>query len=163
MWECGLKHRGILGWMFWWRVTPYVGVWIETKGIKLDRNPDHVTPYVGVWIETIFTQWCWSVWRVTPYVGVWIETGLKYLTLKRLLSHSLCGSVDWNPWTYADCCQAEESLLMWECGLKRERDKDCFHDACHSLCGSVDWNNHLSSFSLHTSSHSLCGSVDWNP
>ena len=34
------------------QVTPFVGVWIETKS-QSSRKPSHsVTPFVGVWIET---------------------------------------------------------------------------------------------------------------
>ena len=78
------------------RVTPYVGVWIETKvgpglyntvssllmwecGLKLLPFflilPDlQVTPYVGVWIETQYELINADHISVTPYVGVWIET-----------------------------------------------------------------------------------------
>ena len=31
MWECGLKQNYVLGQMEGGRVTPYVGVWIETR------------------------------------------------------------------------------------------------------------------------------------
>ena len=35
------------------RVTPYVGVWIETQLLVMGRKrTGEVTPYVGVWIET---------------------------------------------------------------------------------------------------------------
>ena len=34
------------------KVTPYVGVWIETVLTVRDENVATVTPYVGVWIET---------------------------------------------------------------------------------------------------------------
>ena len=33
-------------------VTPYVGVWIETKWHCVEHSQPEVTPYVGVWIET---------------------------------------------------------------------------------------------------------------
>ena len=73
MWECGLKQYvrrlGRLG-----RVTPYVGVWIETFDHILNRGVDGVTPYVGVWIETLLSNWIMPTSWVTPYVGVWIET-----------------------------------------------------------------------------------------
>ena len=36
--------------------------------------PDTVTPYVGVWIETKAVSEMYSQFKVTPYVGVWIET-----------------------------------------------------------------------------------------
>ena len=31
MWECGLKLNKLSGWERATRVTPYVGVWIETQ------------------------------------------------------------------------------------------------------------------------------------
>ncbi len=33
-------------------VTPFVGVWIETKNGHLMTIQSSVTPFVGVWIET---------------------------------------------------------------------------------------------------------------
>ena len=53
MWECGLKHLRIRGWQCIDRVTPYVGVWIETQKQVCPVVQREVTPYVGVWIETI--------------------------------------------------------------------------------------------------------------
>ena len=36
------------------KVTPFVGVWIETKSQKIDYAAvKEVTPFVGVWIETL--------------------------------------------------------------------------------------------------------------
>ena len=55
-------------------VTPYVGVWIETKLVHPDRMCVQVTPYVGVWIETYSPVFARASICVTPYVGVWIET-----------------------------------------------------------------------------------------
>ena len=74
-WVCGLKHknliveisvyghtlRGCVDWnrikknlCFLCRVTPCVGVWIETYSIPvLMINIIRVTPCVGVWIETL--------------------------------------------------------------------------------------------------------------
>ena len=34
------------------RVTPFVGVWIETGDGQADYKASPVTPFVGVWIET---------------------------------------------------------------------------------------------------------------
>ncbi len=34
------------------KVTPLVGVWIETWEMPLTLQFNHVTPLVGVWIET---------------------------------------------------------------------------------------------------------------
>ena len=52
MWECGLKPQNHIEELDEARVTPYVGVWIETWDPKTTNNPGRVTPYVGVWIET---------------------------------------------------------------------------------------------------------------
>ena len=75
MWECGLKHRLV--------------------GIRKDIC--NVTPYVGVWIETRLYRRIVNRFVVTPYVGVWIETMSSIDGISLLI----------------------ESLLMWECGLKR--------------------------------------------
>ena len=37
------------------KVTPYVGVWIETYGLRNAIDYGTVTPYVGVWIETFMS------------------------------------------------------------------------------------------------------------
>ena len=55
-------------------VTPFVGVWIETCQDPLANTGSAVTPFVGVWIETL-THLALGAWvLVTPFVGVWIET-----------------------------------------------------------------------------------------
>ena len=36
-------------------VTPFVGVWIETRPFPFSMTLQIVTPFVGVWIETIFS------------------------------------------------------------------------------------------------------------
>ena len=52
MWECGLKPQKLIAATHAHRVTPYVGVWIETTHPFLQTDNHGVTPYVGVWIET---------------------------------------------------------------------------------------------------------------
>ena len=36
------------------KVTPFVGVWIETLNADDRKKENRVTPFVGVWIETKF-------------------------------------------------------------------------------------------------------------
>ena len=82
------------------KVTPFVGVWIETWhpmngttqrkshpswvcGLKQDilydiHSGKIVTPFVGVWIETENTARQYETSLVTPFVGVWIETLLNF-------------------------------------------------------------------------------------
>ena len=63
-------------------VTPYVGVWIETRDKSLGYSELTVTPYVGVWIETTLPPCIPSLPVVTPYVGVWIETPSKVAVIE---------------------------------------------------------------------------------
>ena|GEM_PF-886089 len=94
-WVCGLKPLGdgVDGEDS--RVTPFVGVWIETSLCAPCSVIPNVTPFVGVWIETSLCLLCFSLYmshpswvcglklsrclyqeprEVTPFVGVWIET-----------------------------------------------------------------------------------------
>ena len=56
MWECGLKLTVRDENVATDKVTPYVGVWIETEFTQVRCNSCNVTPYVGVWIETAYGQ-----------------------------------------------------------------------------------------------------------
>ena len=74
-------------------VTPYAGVWIETKTGGTYYVTLCVTPYAGVWIETFKPTLKQDNDTVTPYAGVWIETR-SWLVCGHEFSHSLRGSVD---------------------------------------------------------------------
>ena len=50
-WVCGLKQE-ITQYASLYCVTPFVGVWIETRRVKRKVPQALVTPFVGVWIET---------------------------------------------------------------------------------------------------------------
>ena len=98
------------------RVTPCVGVWIETPQAMISRglNPSHpawvcglkrlkrkitllnlkVTPCVGVWIETAGGAGSYVASYVTPCVGVWIETSIVPTYQMMQLRHTLRGCVD---------------------------------------------------------------------
>ena len=97
------------------KVTPCVGVWIETRANGKNRlgNKSHpawvcglkppalssliihelVTPCVGVWIETVLETLLAALVTVTPCVGVWIETQRIRQTLATWVSHPawVCG------------------------------------------------------------------------
>ena len=117
MWECGLKHlyrhliqpltcHSLCGSVDWNTYCVFVSLWCWShslcgsvdwnKSVELIKKSIIVTPYVGVWIETCYESVHSKHHRVTPYVGVWIETTLKTVWLGQTMSHSLCGSVDWN-------------------------------------------------------------------
>ena len=55
---CGLKHQWEIESKESLQVTPFVGVWIETKVTDGNMQEYVVTPFVGVWIETSY----WSYW-----------------------------------------------------------------------------------------------------
>ena len=116
-WVCGLKHHRFGTVFKISRVTPFVGVWIETVYIKMNNEEQDVTPFVGVWIEILpgFTykldatsshpSWVCGLKhhqhqqrpsnnRVTPFVGVWIETIMKIRPPVPSLCHTLRGCVD---------------------------------------------------------------------
>ena len=74
-WVCGLKRINDVVFGRDGKVTPFVGVWIETSEGSSASPRQPVTPFVGVWIETrIETGRLQKVSGVTPFVGVWIET-----------------------------------------------------------------------------------------
>ena len=51
-WVCGLKLKFPSSTIEDYRVTPFVGVWIETFNTAISNEANRVTPFVGVWIET---------------------------------------------------------------------------------------------------------------
>ena len=55
-----------------------------------------VTPYVGVWIETKKHLYPLAVCLVTPYVGVWIETLITCFTSASIKSHPAWEYMDWS-------------------------------------------------------------------
>ena len=65
------------------------------KNEPVNQNEDKVTPCVGVWIETMPICIILFWYRVTPCVGVWIET-IMPVNPWRLNCHTLRGCVDWN-------------------------------------------------------------------
>ena len=52
-WVCGLKLQILYLIANVRKVTPFVGVWIETIAIRKSKVNMSVTPFVGVWIETV--------------------------------------------------------------------------------------------------------------
>ena len=76
------------------KVTPFVGVWIETALRSATALQKYVTPFVGVWIETPHKLANCCQYLVTPFVGVWIETWLDAMYTHALNGHTLRGCVD---------------------------------------------------------------------
>ena len=142
------------------KVTPFVGVWIETRCRILQMRHLHVTPFVGVWIETPISypisyylkshpSWVCGLKLdyhhphkddiyVTPFVGVWIETYKQK-----------------NMWK-----TDTTSHPSWVCGLKHFNLTFTKCITSHTLRGCVDWNRWLvlPMFSVKSSHPSwVCG------
>ena len=118
------------------KVTPYVGVWIETLVKITQIRCELVTPYVGVWIETWASFQHLSMARSHP---TWV-CGLKLnIHFRKILiiSHTLRGCVDWN-------VIGNGSLISI---------------LCHTLRGCVDWNNDEVNTCIDNQSHPtwVCG------
>ena len=120
-------------------VTPYVGVWIETRINCLIPCFGIVTPYVGVWIETTYLlpysvnikshpTWVCGLKlylviqnkkepAVTPYVGVWIETSMIAFICVLVFVTPYVG-VWIETITYSCDNRRRKSHPTWVCGLK---------------------------------------------
>ena len=114
-WVCGLKLNFVFGYLSGMIVTPFVGVWIETRLECYHRRRQSVTPFVGVWIETQLDKKTWRQQIVTPFVGVWIETTES-----------------------PSCCYLVLSHPSWVCGLKRNIPYRVDGAGSHTLRGCVD-------------------------
>ena len=203
-WVCGLKHAIHLISCHYWCHTLRGCVDWNSNNVLLDYS-SKVTPFVGVWIETILSlvswfifsshpSWvcglkhqsfcCWFWWWMSHPSWVcglkhqksinmanyqkshpsWV-CGLKryaiYLAFERIGSHPswVCGLKQ-------DRKEAIEagraSHPSWVCGLKPE--KECTHEmpGGHTLRGCVDWNCKLIDLRKAAKSHTLRGCVDWN-
>ena len=149
-WVCGLKPLGGRAHGIWVRVTPFVGVWIET--------------WVGINWRALLT--------VTPFVGVWIETNCDEGAFRTSKCHTLRGCVDWNfghaelliswykshpSWVCGlklrNCCETNcegKSHPSWVCGLKHAVGREIWETRSHTLRGCVDWNRKQILFSEPT-------------
>ena len=74
MWECGLKPQNHIDELDEARVTPYVGVWIETRMPCARRVLDQSLLMWECGLKPLEWDKMNQTERVTPYVGVWIET-----------------------------------------------------------------------------------------
>ena len=117
-WVCGLKHEEGTGYGEIERVTPCVGVWIETHQDRLMSGMrSHTLRGCVDWNSNTLIQlqgdtkshpaWVCGLKRllghsngfsqpVTPCVGVWIETKIQVWGWSGIESHTLRGCVDWN-------------------------------------------------------------------
>ena len=112
---CGLKPPCVAALSERQRVTPCMGVWIETPFWDIGCICDTVTPCMGVWIETYANL---NKVNHKPSHPVWV-CGLKQpyrITAKRdIMSHP-----------------------VWVCGLKHQGVLSLKIEGGHTLYGCVD-------------------------
>ena len=68
----------------------------NTQDIDAQLEEAKVTPCMGVWIETIDIEKFKLAEDVTPCMGVWIETSSSSADWEYRVRHTLYGCVDWN-------------------------------------------------------------------
>ena len=134
-----------------------MGVWIETLWESKNTNVLKVTPCVGVWIETDLSAL--SI-RATESHPAWV-CGLKHFGNEHhqyIPGHTLRGCVDWNIfWTHCKC--TKRSHPAWVCGLKLGSLRRIHYGRCHTLRGCVDWNNDEVNTCIDNHSHTLRGCI----
>ena len=160
VWVCGLKPLNI------WRLLLFVGHtlygcvdWNLVGWLVVVAAP--VTPCMGVWIETSGMK---NGVRFIPSHPVWV-CGLKRLTLSQnrrtQKSHPVwvCGL---KPYPLFVVRPDERSHPVWVCGLKHNNGEMYTVYRRHTLYGCVDWNPLLCLWCDPVIGHTLYGCVDWN-
>ena len=123
------------------RVTPFVGVWIETVKLSISRRMNGVTPFVGVWIETAIKDVAYFDELGHTLRGCVDWNFEKVIIADVSKSHTLRGCVDWNN-VYGDMYVGDRpSHPSWVCGLKQSWVAFTSVAISHTLRGCVDWNN----------------------
>ena len=159
-WVCGLKPSG---------PHPWTGSKGHTLRGCVDWNltmtslwPDFkVTPCVGVWIETRIYSSNWGTSLVTPCVGVWIET-LKGVQTGFYRGHTLRGCVDWNIPESIELMISISHTLRGCVDWNTRTGWILYFRMCHTLRGCVDWNFIRMIHNNQQEGHTLRGCVDWN-
>ena len=133
-WNNSLSNSGTVV-----RVTPCVGVWIETsQGVLVNTSGGHTLRGCVDWNNSVVSMELLSL--VTPCVGVWIETSISLWFWSWQLSHP-----------------------AWVCGLKQLNGGKAMQTwVSHTLRGCVDWNSQYPFPQNFYHSHTLRGCVDWN-
>ena len=146
-------------------VTPFVGVWIETR-----RQLDWLSPFFGHTLRGC-VDWnsqhpreMFIPYNVTPFVGVWIETWRIWIgQIYQSQSHTLRGCVDWNPngGVAGDYVEIVTPFVgVW---IETKKSAWRLRTLCsHTLRGCVDWNILTACSWASLGGHTLRGCVDWN-
>ena len=121
------------------KVTPFVGVWIETfvQVQSLVLITSHPSWVCGLKLKYI----CWKMGIKLSHPS-WV-CGLKPARLFGLplpWRHTLRGCVDWNRQRWSARGHRHKSHPSWVCGLKLLERLRTQHAPCHTLRGCVDWN-----------------------
>ena len=136
-WVCGLKLSDSEFEKMVAKVTPFVGVWIETGREWLPENKLCVTPFVGVWIETAHLRNCSTVRGSHPSWVCGLKPGGGSQGGDGLESHPswVCGLKHILKRFHTIEFRSHPS---WVCGLKQFVAVIMSHLIGHTLRGCVD-------------------------
>ena len=138
-WVCGLKHTQQSVWIQ--RHSHTLRGCVDWNcQLMCQHLCIVVTPFVGVWIETRRLPVHCSLRLVTPFVGVWIETQRVRGSRSTPARHTLRGCVDWNTNNHRHDQGQCSSHPSWVCGLKLIVLPYSAVRRSHTLRGCVDWN-----------------------
>ena len=101
-----------------YQVTPFVGVWIETRYASSQDLPLGVTPFVGVWIETCPSRYTQTASESHTLRGCVDWNKCRPSLLYPIFGHTLRGCVDWNRLIHSAERPYQMSHPSWVCGLK---------------------------------------------
>ena len=137
-WVCGLKRYETWLRLETFRVTPFVGVWIETLHLRPLCARAKVTPFVGVWIETLNNPLSKLDTESHPSWVCGLKLGGTRTDSEKALSHPswVCG-------LKLDTDENDNLRLMshpsWVCGLKLDVQRQIEQtNLGHTLRGCVD-------------------------
>ena len=143
-------------------VTPFVGVWIETKVLicKPHRHRGHTLRGCVDWNQKTL------IWNASNFShtlrGCVDWNSEKQAVLTNLLSHTLRGCVDWNNLWHKDRGTLRSHTLRGCVDWNNLRNINRKNLVGHTLRGCVDWNGVKRSLWPTLNSHTLRGCVDWN-
>ena len=90
MWECGLKQHLPFFLVYQSKVTPHVGVWIETNEVAMQGAEIWSLPMWECGLKRVYGKEGRGGCAVTPHVGVWIEWGWLKIELTPNVQRTEC-------------------------------------------------------------------------
>ena len=136
---------------------------LKLKIIEFIERRTQVTPFVGVWIETRQKNSVLkAVARHTLRGCVDWNTGVLPTSQFGSESHTLRGCVDWNNWAITSMLRYHRHTLRGCVDWNTKMIVIYIFLMSHTLRGCVDWNQPMNWENTVAFCHTLRGCVDWN-